>query len=115
MATSNFKIDVNVKDIDLFKNLVELLEKHNDDLPTELQESLKSISKNGIKDFTSDDFYKMFPDADYALVETSFKSTNIIGMNKILKRVEYFEDGEKLTEYPETFYLKYDSEIIIEW
>jgi len=37
-------IDINIKDLELYKNLVELLEKHFDNLPMELKESLKQIS-----------------------------------------------------------------------
>lgn len=45
MASS---IILDVKDIDLFKNLVSLLERHFEDLPEQLQNTLKDISENGI-------------------------------------------------------------------
>jgi len=40
MAGTKLEIKLNVKDLDLFKNLVTLLEKHFKDLPKELQDSL---------------------------------------------------------------------------
>jgi len=109
------EVKIDIKNLDLFKNLVSLLEKHFDDLPKELQESLEEVSKNGVNDFTSDDFYEMFGIPNPELTETSFRTMNIISINKILKKVVFVENLEKLTEYPETFYLKYDGKTIIEW
>jgi len=118
MVGSNFKIELNVKNLDLFKNLVELLEKHFDDLPVELQESLKSASENGANDFKAEDLEDMYPEIDFKKVTTSIDNENIYSVNKILKKVVYFRDGnfdEPLSVNPETFYLKYDGKTIIEW
>jgi len=116
---SEIKIDINVKDIGLVKNLTELLEKHFEDLPVELQESLKELSEKGIKDFTADTLKEMFSELEFKKVDTSIK--NVYKVNKLLKKVVCFKSGEHeegdefVTLYPETFYLKYDGKTIIEW
>ena len=115
MSGSKLKVELDVKNIDLFKNLVELLEKHFDDLPVEIQDSLKTISKDGINDFTADDFFDMFPDRDSSKIETSFRTSKIMSINKILRKVVFYEDDKIKTEYPDSFYLKYDGISILEW
>jgi len=86
METSKIEIELDLKNLDLFKNLVSLLEMHFEDLPKELQESLEDIT-----DFKSEDFEYMFPDAKPELIETSFKTIRITSINKAIKRVKYFE------------------------
>ena len=55
MLVNDLKIDIEIKDIDLVKNLVELLEKYIDVLPQELKNSLYQISGTGLNDFIADD------------------------------------------------------------
>jgi hypothetical protein len=110
----NITIDINIKDIEVFKNLVELLEKYFDNLPKELQDKLKEAEENGINDI----------DADYALdrfganskIETSFKTDKIISINKILKKVKFIsDDGCSAIEYPEHFFVKINDTMLVEW
>lgn len=116
MAKEKLKINIELKDIDLVKNLVELLELHFDNLPIELQNQLKEIEQTGINDFTADDFNKMFTNIDYEKIECTYP--RVLSINKILKKViifnGYSDNGEEIL-YPEHFYLKYDGKAIIEW
>lgn len=112
MAKEQLKINIELRDIGLVKNLVELLELHFDNLPIELQNQLKEIEETGINDFTADDLHSMFPDFDGKKFECSH--TFVTRINKILKRVNVYQDGE-IKLYPEHFYLRYDNKSIIEW
>lgn len=111
MDKNKLTLNIKLKDIDVIKNLVELIVKHFNNLPIELQESLIEIEKTGFNDITADDIFKMF--GSIYTIDSSLKK-NIVKVNKILKKVVYFEDGEKIA-YPETFYLKINDEIIMEW
>lgn len=110
------KINIELKDIDLVKNLVELLEMHFEDLPTDLQSKLMQIEETGLNDFTADEFHSMFPHMDCKKVECTYPRT--VKINKLLKKVVvingYADRGEE-TLYPEHFYLRYDGRTIIEW
>ena len=112
MANLN-KIEIELKDIKLVKNLVELLEIHFNELPKQLQHQLKSISETGLNDFTADDFHKMFPDLDQSKIETS--QISVISVNKLLKKCVCFGLEGEYVVHPEHFYLKYDGKTIIEW
>lgn len=116
MAKEQLKINIELKDIELIKNLVELLEMHFENLPTDLQFKLMQIEETGLNDFTADDFRSMFPDMDYEKVECTYPRT--VKINKLLKKVVvingYTDRGEE-TLYPEHFYLRYDGKTIIEW
>ena len=48
-------------------------------------------------------------------ISTSFHSETILSINKSLKKINYFEDGKIKESYPETFYIKINNEIIVEW
>lgn len=112
MIVNDLKIDIEIKDIDLVKNLVELLEKYINDLPKELKSSLYEISRTGINDFTADDLHNMYADFDGGKYQCS--ENKVIRINKILGKVVVFDNGEKIL-YPVNFYLKYDGKTIIEW
>ncbi len=112
MTANDLKIDIDIKDIDLVKNLVELLEKYIDVLPQELKNSLYQISGTGLNDFIADDLHNMYPDFDGKKYECS--ENKVISINKILGKVVVYDNGEKIL-YPLNFYLKYDGKTIIEW
>lgn len=112
MIVNDLKIDIEIKDIALVKNLVELLEKYINDLPKELKTSLYEISGTGINDFTADDLHNMYADFDGSKYQCS--ENKVISVNQILKKVVVYDNGEK-TLYPVNFYLKYDDKAIIEW
>jgi len=112
MLSNDLKIDIEIKDIDLVKNLVELLEKYIDDLPQELKNSLYQISGTGLNDFIADDLHNMYPNFDNKKYECS--ENKVISINKILGKVVVYDNGEKIL-YPLNFYLKYDGITIIEW
>lgn len=105
----NNKINIELKDIELIKNLVELLEMHFEDLPIELQNKLKEVEETGVNDFTANDFHSMFPNFDLDKLECSYMDT--VKVNKILKKVVTLKE----TLYPEHFYLRYNDKTIIEW
>ena len=98
--------------IDLVKNLVELLEKYINILPQELKKSLYQISGTGLNDFTADDLHNMYPNFDGKKYECS--ENKVISINKILGKVVVYDNGEKIL-YPLNFYLKNDGITIIEW
>lgn len=106
------KIKIELKDIELIKNLIELLEMYFEYLPIDLQKKLKEIEETGLNDFKAEDFKLMYPDADYSKLD--FSIDKVLSINKILKKVVYYDDGVK-TIYPEHFYLRYDDKSIIEW
>ena len=111
------KIKIELQDIELIKNLIELLEMHFENLPIDLQNKLKEIEETGLNDFTADDFKLMYPNADYSKLDFSidFSSQKVLlSVNKILKKVTYYNDGVKVI-YPEYFYLRHDGKTIIEW
>ena len=111
------EIKIELKDIELIKNLVELLEMHFEDLPMNLQKKLKEIEDTGLNDFKAEDFELMYTNADYSKLDFSidFSSQKVLlSVNKILKKVTYYNDGVKII-YPEHFYLRYDGKTIIEW
>ncbi len=85
MSGSKIETDIKIKDIGLVKNLIELLEKHYESLPSELQKSLKEVSENGINDFTAQNLKDMYPEYDYQKVTTSIEN-NIHTINKSLKK-----------------------------
>lgn len=103
------KVNIELKDIDLVKNLVELLEMHFEDLPTDLQSKLMQIEETGLNDFTADEFHLMFPHFDLDNFECSY--LDVVKVNKILKKVVTLKE----TLYPDHFYLRYDGKTIIEW
>ena len=111
------KIKIELQDIKLVKNLLELLEMHFENLPIDLQNKLKEIEETGLNDFKAEDFELMYPNADYSKLDFSidFSSRKVLlSVNKILKKVTYYNDGVKII-YPEHFYLRYDGKTIIEW
>lgn len=112
MLSNDLKIDIEIKDIALVKNLVELLEKYINDLPKELKNSLCEISGTGINDFTAEDLHNMYADFDGNKYQCS--EDKVMRINKILGKVVVFDNVEK-TLYPVNFYLKYDGKTIIEW
>lgn len=112
----DLKLEVSITDLETFRNLIELLERHFEALPLELQNSLIEVSKEGINDITN----KTLSDKGYYNIspykfKTNFKYKDILSINKILKKINYFEDGKNKESYPETFYLKINNEIIVEW
>ena len=106
------EIKIELKDIELIKNLIELLEIHFEDLPIDLQNKLKEIEETGLNDFKTEYFELMYPNADYSKLDYSIDK--VLSINKILKKVVYYDDGVR-TIYPEHFYLRYDGKTIIEW
>ena len=123
MEASKMTIDINVKDIDLFKNLVSLLEKHFDDLPSELQESLKELLENEDCDFTVDDltdYVKLHNlNMDHTIISDD---RNILKVNKHTKTIYIIDrtpqiNGERkvVPEKLEHFSIKNKDHTIIEW
>lgn len=114
MAKQQLKINIELKDIDLVKNLIEMLQVHFDELPKILQSQLKQISETGINDYTPKDFHNDYPDFDMSKLECS--EIKFLSANKILKKIKVgLINGIIETCYPEHFYLKYDGKTIIEW
>ena len=112
MTSNDIKVNINIENISLVRNLIELLEKYIEELPQELQDSIYAISGNGLNDFEGEDLRSMYSDFDPSKVDCS--EENVIKINKLLKKVVIFDDGEKEI-YPLSFFLKYDGETIIEW
>ena len=112
----DLKLEVSITDLETFRNLIELLERHFETLPLELQNSLIEVSKEGINDITN----KTLSDKGYCNIspykfKTNFKYKNILSINKILKKVKYIDNNIYKESYPETFYFKINNEIIVEW
>lgn len=112
----DLKLEINIKDLESFKNLIELLEKHFETLPLELQNSLIEVLKEGINDITSDyleqkGYFNNLP----CNIETNFKHKIIFSINKILKKVTYYENEIIKEAYPEHFYFKINNDTIAEW
>lgn len=114
----DLKINIELKDIDLIKNLVELLQTKFSELPKEIQESLMLIEESGINDIDADKFIETYGyDVDY---KNNFHSQQIISVNKILKKVCYVERDEnnnilQKVEYPEHFKEWVNDKLVTEW
>ena len=106
------KIIIELKNIELVKNLIELLEIHFEDLPIDLQNKLKEVEETGLNDFRTEDFELIYPNIDKSKVDCSIDK--VLSVNKILKKVTYYDDSVKII-YPEHFYLRYDGKTIIGW
>lgn len=112
------KIKIELKDIDLVKNLIELLQTKFDELPKDIQESIMQIEEGGLNDIDYDKFIELFGSFDN--YENSFHSKEIASVNKILKKVCYIETDTKgnilrKVEYPEHFWCSANGEKVIEW
>ena len=100
----DLKINIELKDIDLVKNLVELLQTKFSELPKEIQDAIMLIEEIGINDIDVDKFIETYGyGVDY---KNNFHSQQITLVNKILKKVCYVERGEnnnilQKVEYPE--------------
>ena len=106
---------IEIKDIDLVKNLIELLETHYDKLPNELKEQLNIISSEGINDFTYEDAQKIAGSSKIE-VETNIYTHKILTVNKILRKVTVLDDNDSIkTIYPVDFYLIVNGTKVIEW
>lgn len=107
--------EISVKDIDLVKNLIELLETHYDKLPNELKQQLNIISSEGINDFTYEDAQKIAGSSKIE-VETNIYTHKILTVNKILRKVTVLDDNDSIkTIYPVDFYLIINGTKVIEW
>jgi len=110
------ELNIELKDIDLVKNLVELLQTKFSELPKEIQESLMLIENIGLSDIDADKFREMFGDFDNDDYSTSFHTKNIISINILLRKVVYTENGIiKYTEHPDFFWIKLKDKIVVEW
>ncbi len=115
----DLKINIELKDIDLVKNLVELLQTKFSELPKEIQESLILIESVGLSDIDADKFREMFGDFDNDDYSTSFHTEDIISINILLRKVVYAQNTEKgiieYTERPDFFWIKLKDKIVVEW
>jgi len=124
MTNSKLEIKINITDTGLFKNLVELLEEHFDDLPIELQDSLKELSNPLNKNLTADDFIEASKDIDGEFSHSVDEIDNILYVNIGLKKIYYLaknNDGiyDKKSNPTELelnhFWCKKGNTIIWEW
>ncbi len=115
----DLKINIELKDIDLVKNLIELLQTKFYELPKEIQESIMQIENTGLNDIDADKLREMFGEYDKEDYSTSFHTKDIINVNILLRKVEYVqntEDGiKKYIERPDFFWIKLKDRIVIEW
>lgn len=119
---NNIKIELsNIED---FKNLVLLLEKHFQDLPQELKDSIEDIEENGLSDLDSSDFSiaTMHLEKNSKVTSSLSDDIYVIRINKVLKRVYYLEKDkngniifdEKHKEL-DSFWIKKGDSVIWEW
>ena len=108
------KIELELKDIDIIKNLLELIESHYEDLPTELKKQLHIISEEGFNDITSDTLDKMLISGN-RVIKTNIYTDKIVSVNKVLRKVLIMEDGVIKPIYPVNFYLIVNDIKIVEW
>ena len=111
---------ITIKGVEEVENLIELLYKHFDNLPAELKNSIRDVAKYGINDLDSEwldthyNGYKTFHCSIYSIM----KNIKVVSINKILKKVVICSDGEfpRFEDtYPESFWLKVDGNIVVEW
>lgn len=108
------KVQIEIKDLEIFEHLVELINKHFDNLPKELQDNLKEVAENGISDIDADYVIRKYKKIDK--IETNFKTNKILTVNKILKKVTYPDDKFNILEdYPASFFIKINDDVLVEW
>ena len=113
------KIEIDVTNLEVVENFVELVAKYQDELPQELQNSLKEIAELGIQDIDGEYVRKKGSDGAY----TSEDSENIkaVNANRILRKVMVMDktgDRTIIKEiYPNHFWIKdiETHETIEEW
>ncbi len=128
MKITNIEVDVNVLNIDIIENLVELIEKHWEDMPKDLRDIINDAYENGFGDYTTDDFINdiLKRDLYFPNITTSIRDDDIVKnkdlligdngitkVNKWLKRI-YLSDGTILNDV-EHFWIKADDTIVYEW
>jgi len=108
-------INLRTDDLRSVENMVELLDKHLDSLPNELQESIREVAKIGICDIDASFINQLVirngEDWDNLKCSMDLKENPIENINTVLKRVVV--KNKKL--YPEAFYMKYRDLVIAEW
>lgn len=112
MAKSELKLSINALNIDLIKNLIEAIEKHYDDMPSDLKEIIRQADETGLRDYTHDDLYLYMckNNIDYSNIEVSHKE--VTKVNKHLKKI-YYADGT--SEYSNSFTIKHKDVLIYGW
>lgn len=114
------KINVCIDGAEEVNNLIELLCKYFGNLPVELQNSIKDVAKYGVGDLEATWFETRFnrPITFDCSIYSVKQNIKIVSINKILKKVVICSDGKfprfKDT-YPESFWLKVDGNIVVEW
>ena len=111
---NKINIEIDVKNTEPFKNFLDLISLYIDELPKELQISLKELADDGICDFTAESVHSM----GVKEIETSEGGTLILSANKILKRIKYLNDDKiQLEKHLDHFWVKdkKTNEIIYEW
>lgn len=113
---AKLEIPLNVQGMEPVKTLFELITHYYAQLPEGLQKSIVELFEDSefvAGEFTANDWRNR--GLDGGDVETDFPTTEIVSVNKILKRVRYREDGIALEAYPEKFKLGAKGHVIIEW
>ena len=109
---------LDLRNVDLVRNLIELLQTKFSELPKEIQESLMLIEEGGLNDIATDYFLNTYGYGfDY---KNNFHSQEVTAVNKILKKVCYIDHDEDdnlihKVEYPEHFWCSVNGKKVIEW
>lgn len=108
---TSFKLDINIRDIEIASDIFDLLYKHFESLPIELQQSLRQLDTlgyYGIEELNKDLIRLRLKHYDLKISH----DRPIVKANKELKKV-YYPDGT--SEVLEHFYIKNKHITLIEW
>ena len=112
MAKSEIKVDLNVLNVEMIKNLIELIEKHWEDMPEDLQKVIKEGHDTGYSDWGVDEYELYISSHNIHKDDIQFSHDKVLSVNKYLKKIYY---GDGTHEYADEFYVKTNDVLIYGW
>ena len=113
------KMNIEVKELPLIKDLFKLLEDNFKDLPKNVQDGLRNLQNPLNEDLTPYDFQKEIGNIDGYISQSIDEKYLIVSVNIGLKRIKYILKGESQLAEKEmkldTFWIKKGDTIIWEW
>ena len=115
----NQKVEIDVTNLEVVENFIELVAKYQDELPIELQNSLKEIAEFGLHNIDREYISSINSSGAYTSEDT--ENLKAMNANRILKKVLLMDKSGDMPRikkiYPKHFWIKdIDThEIIEEW
>lgn len=112
---NNITVDINTLNIEMVEKLIYLIEKHYENMPSDLKELIALADETGFRDYDVEQYAEDCGNRklDMSKIQTSLgEEVTIISANKYLKTVRTAEKG---TLELDSFWIKCEDVTLYEW